>query len=280
MELGDRARAEHFLTHISYYRLRAYWLPFEIRQQPGQDGHAFRPGTTFDDVIALYVFDRELRLLVMDAIERFEVSLRSVMANHLGLAHGPFAHCQSHLFRDPKVWGDTSADLAKEYQRSRETFAEHFRTKYTGLSSPPIWAATELMAFGQLSRWLANLAAPADRQRIAAAYFLDERILVSFTHHLSIVRNHCAHHSRLWNRSLSFKMMLPTKKPKGIASNFNVQAPGKLYNTLTMLVYLLGIISPGATWRQRVVDLLKANPGIRVSDMGFPADWETRPLWQ
>ena len=63
------------MQHISYYRLRAYWLTCETPAAAGD--HAFRPGTRFEDVLALYVFDRQLRLLVMDAIERVEVALRA-----------------------------------------------------------------------------------------------------------------------------------------------------------------------------------------------------------
>jgi abortive infection bacteriophage resistance protein len=67
MAVPDAAKAGHYLRHVSYYRLRAYWLPFE---QPAEtDGdHLFEDGTDFDHVLSLYVFDRHLRLLVMDAI--------------------------------------------------------------------------------------------------------------------------------------------------------------------------------------------------------------------
>ena len=75
MVIDDEASARHYLQHISYYRLRAYWLTYETPAAAGD--HAFRPGTRFEDVLALYVFDRQLRLLVMDAIERVEVALRA-----------------------------------------------------------------------------------------------------------------------------------------------------------------------------------------------------------
>jgi abortive infection bacteriophage resistance protein len=56
------------------------------------------------------------------------------------------------------------------------------------------------MTLGHLSRWLHNLRIPRDRQIVADAYGLDEKVLTSFVHHLTIVRNHCAHHGRVWNR--------------------------------------------------------------------------------
>ncbi len=71
--IEDSAKAEHYLQHINYYRLRSYLIPFEANSTT----HTVRPETSFDSVLELYVFDRELRLLLLDAIERFEVALRT-----------------------------------------------------------------------------------------------------------------------------------------------------------------------------------------------------------
>ena len=105
-------------------------------------------------------------------------------------------------------------------------------------------------------------------------------MLVSFAHHLTIVRNHCAHHGRVWNRKLSLKMQVPGKKPAGLSAQFNPAQDRRLYNTLTMLTYLMSVISPASTWRQRLKALIQATPQIAVADMGFPADWEQRAIWQ
>ena len=73
MVIEDLSRAKRYLSHLNYYRLAAYWLPFEETHSP----HCFKPDTQFNTVLEHYIFDRELRLLVMDAIERIEVSLRT-----------------------------------------------------------------------------------------------------------------------------------------------------------------------------------------------------------
>lgn len=65
--------AEHYLKHLNYYRLSGYWLPFQIDTKE----HLFKPNTNFSDVLNLYIFDREFRLLLLDAIERIEVSVRT-----------------------------------------------------------------------------------------------------------------------------------------------------------------------------------------------------------
>ena len=100
MEIPDVQRAEHYLRHVSYYRLRAYWLPFEV-PAPLDGDHMFRPGTSLEDVIALYVFDRQLRLHVMDAIERIEVSLRAGWALHLAIKYGPHGYLDPDIYEKP-----------------------------------------------------------------------------------------------------------------------------------------------------------------------------------
>ncbi len=171
-------------------------------------------------------------------------------------------------------------DLIKEYSRSKETFAEHYRTKYSHLSSPPIWICSEMMMLGQLSRWLQNLNLPKDRQLIADAYKIDEKILISFLHHLSIVRNHCAHHGRVWNRKFSLKMRLPYK-PVDLQSSLNPKEDRRLYNTLTILAYLFSHCNSNSYWPQRVKELIKNYPQINPVDMGFPQNWEeNRSIWQ
>lgn len=59
-----------------------------------------------------------------------------------------------------------------------------------------------------------------------------------------------------------------------------IQPERKLYNTLTMLGYLLGIVSPDSRWVAHVKQLLAAHPPARPAEMGFPAGWERCPAWQ
>ncbi|MDX8389471.1 MAG: Abi family protein [Mariprofundaceae bacterium] len=88
MDIPDRAETAHYLSHLNYYRLAAYRLPFEQNHST----HQFKPNTSFSQVLDMYVFDRELRRLVMDAVERVEVSLRACFTSHLSGKYGTHAH--------------------------------------------------------------------------------------------------------------------------------------------------------------------------------------------
>lgn len=277
MVIQDRARAARYLTHINYYRLRAYWMPFETATV--NDEHRFKPGTKFEDALTLYVFDRKFRILVLEGIERVEVSFRARFANEVALRYGSHAYLDRNNFKSAEMHQGCITSLQEELSRSRETFIEHYLTKYTEPALPPIWAICEIMSFGQLSKWFQNLKHRKDRKALADIYQINEAVLGSFMHHLTHVRNLVAHHSRLWNRRMTFTMSIP-RRPAEVVGWYNTNAERKIYNTLVMLGYLLTLMSPGTTWPARVRQLLDENSLVNPEFMGFPSNWQELPLWR
>ena len=88
MDIPDAAKAARCLERMGYYRLSGYWYPMR-KSNMATDGTTvveqdFRPGTTFSQVADLYVFDKKLRLLMLDAIERIEIGLKVKIAQILG----------------------------------------------------------------------------------------------------------------------------------------------------------------------------------------------------
>ncbi|MEE4210735.1 MAG: Abi family protein [Parvularcula sp.] len=278
MAVGDEAQARHYLNFISYYRLRAYWLPFEVPAANNGD-HAFRDGTTFEDVLTLYIFDRELRLLVLDAIERVEVALRAQWAHHMAMTYGPHGYLEQGHYSVIRHHAKDVTDLEKEFNRSDDAFAIHYRDKYDSPKLPPVWMAAEVMSFGLLSKFYSNLKTRADRKAIADPFALDEAVVASFAHHISTVRNICAHHGRLWNKRFTVTMTVP-KYPAKLPVAMRDADPRYLHNTLVMLDYLLALIAPGNEWKKRLVALIDGCPLADPSSMGFPADWRTRAVWK
>ena len=278
MTVADRSVALQHLEHISYYRLRAYWLPNEVPAASDGD-HAFRADTRFETIIDLYSFDRKLRLLALDAIERVEVSLRTRWAYVLALRYGPHAYLDAALFRKPTQHAKCLTRLQEELERNHETFVLHYKRKYSAPELPPLWGICELLTFGQLSLWFGNLAESAARVEIARPYEVDEQIISSFAHHLSYVRNVCAHHMRLWNREMTIGMKLPAR-PECLGEAFNPSLPKRLYNTLVMLAYMMDRISPASCWRASLLALLEEHPAVDLAAMGFPGDWRQSAIWE
>lgn len=273
----DRAAAEHALTHISYYRLRAYWYYFEV--DPTNPAHALKPGTTLDHVLALYDFDRRLRLLINDGVERIEVAARGSWAHHLAMAYGPHGYLDPTLYSPSHRYARNMTQLQDEVDRSHDSFIAHYKTTYGNPPLPPVWMAAEVMSFGLLSKWIGTLARKRDRQAIARQMGLSERVLTSFLHHLATVRNICAHHGRLWNRRLTVTTIMPSSPPD-LATAMNASASRQIYTTLTIMLHVMAIIAPASDWRNRLIDLIEGHPTGDFTAMGFPVIWRTHTLWQ
>lgn len=277
MVIANTILAQHCFQHISYYRLSAYWLFFE--HPKGQAGPRFQPGTTHEDVVALYEFDRALRLLVLDAVERIEVAVRGSWAYQLALKNGPHGYLRTGLYSDMGKLNAKKRELTAQVNRSKDTFIIHYKTKYSGPKHPPVWMASELMSFGLLSSLYGLLKDPKDRNAIAAPFGLDEVIFGPAVQNISTVRNICAHHGRLWNQRLKATLKLPKKHPPILANALNRIANDKLYNTLAFVKYLIDGCDPNNTWGQRLIAHMATLAPGRGTDIGFPPDWRDYKLW-
>jgi abortive infection bacteriophage resistance protein len=78
LSIHDEQHAVSYLTNIGYFRLSAYFYP--LLKEPKTD-HKYKDGATFDLALDMYRFDRKLRLLLFNEIEKIEVAIRSAMNN-------------------------------------------------------------------------------------------------------------------------------------------------------------------------------------------------------
>ena len=265
IQVQCRAEAERILGHISFHRLRGYGEPFYAQPE------IFRAGVDFADIIERYNFDQELRNLLMDAFAHIEVSLRTQWAYTLAYVRGGgrLAHQSTALFG--KHHGENLSRLKKEY-------AQHPGAKYGyRFDDCPIWAIAETMSFGNIVRWYSDTLRPA-RRIIAQHYGIAENIFDSLLKHLRVIRNMCAHHEQLWDRTLVSPFRLPNNlgSVKSVRCLFNENAVGKIYNAIIMIAYLMSLINPAAGWHQRLTALLNKYSRIPPERMGFPLDWQRR----
>jgi abortive infection bacteriophage resistance protein len=292
LAIHDEARARHYLGNISYYRLSAYTRPF---YQPEHSEHAFLQNTCFDDVLHLYLFDRELRLLLLDAIERQEVALRAQLSNTLAEHHGPHGYLDATLFDTRYDHGWLIKKLGNDETKAREveSFLAHYRSKYTDApSQPPIWMAVELLTFKEVSTLFANLRQPGDTQRIETHFGWKFPLLKSWFRSLSDLRNICAHHARVWNREFGSRPEMPRKIPANwprIPESITTGAHQhptqtlnprrRLYLQVVVIESLMQVICLESRWAQRLVRLLDRYPEVSRPHMGFPAHWDQECFW-
>lgn len=164
---GDNAA--HHLAHISYYRLAGYWWPMYTA---AKTDHLFKPDSRFSDVIALYNFDRELRLLVFGVIEKIEISLRTMLIYHLSHEAGPWWFADEALFNSKPDLTATLVGIKGEVARSKDAFIiTHKNAHPDDGRLPPAWKTLELASFGTLSKLYGNLKPTVkSKDRIAYEY--------------------------------------------------------------------------------------------------------------
>ncbi len=273
----DEAKAAHHLRFIGYYRLAGYALPLQVNYN--EDGsHRFLDGTTFDDVLDLYVFDRKLRLSVIGVSERIEVAVRAIISQEMS------ERCDPHWFIDPAhfhhafgharfievVKKDICHDPAKA--GSRQTYIQHYYDKYGEPDLPPSWMVFEALSFGTVSMVFKNLLREHQKP-IAKAFGLDGGVLASWIHAISYLRNLAAHHQRLWNRPYTIK----PKVAKLYATDLS--DPTRFYAQAVIIEVLLKVVAHETGWPARLARLFDEHPNVPIRRLGFPADWRDRPLW-
>ena len=303
MRIEDDASALTWLRRVGYYRLSAYWYPFRVFRhvQDAETGSIrtqrtdeFVQDTSFSDAVELYVFDRRLRVLLSDALERIEVSLRVELAYRLGKSD-TFAHLHAGAFhptfRDRRFGGDgeTAFDAwQRRYgglvARSKEDFVKHYHERHG--PDLPIWVAIEVWDFGAVSQLLAMTRVP-DQEAIAKRFGIaDWKAFSSWVRALSYLRNLVAHHSRVWNRNMVSEPKMPSSHPPDWCADFAGQKDllSKPFVYLEIVRHLVEVVCPGSQWPQRVAAHLAAFPAqtsqrkLTVSAMGVPICWERRWL--
>lgn len=305
IEIDDRRKAASILRAVGYYRLTGYLYPFR-RSEPyvDDDGRTrvrvlsgYQERTNLRQAEAIIDFDRRLRMLVMDGVERIEVAVRMRIGYVLG-KRSAFAYedptcfteaftAQSTDIREPApsrhvLW------LQRVNERkasSDEQFVEHFRQKYD--DRMPVWALTEVLELGHLSVLYRGMH-QQDAEEIALAFGVPtKKIMTSWLASLNYVRNVAAHHARLYNRKLQHA---PARPKVGLIPDLDhlrdeESAKGVFgtYNALAVIAHLLPAIDPDTYWAKQLAALLRDFPtshALTVDSIGAPRGWESLDLWR
>lgn len=264
LSIPNEQEATEALERISYYRLLIYFRALQDRTTK-----AFMPGKTFKDALDLYSFDRKLRLLCLDAIERIEVSLRAAINNTICVTQGPHFYLERANFNSSENY----RDFMQRAMRPRYLGVRHYQEKYIEPGLPPFWAVAEGITFGDLSKLYSGLI-PVHQKVIAKNFNgYDYERLASWFKALNYLRNVCAHHNRLWNFGMLVDRPQESKALPELINNH------KFYARAVLLVALLAVVEPGNGWRDRLVKLIDEYPRIPTNEMGFPPNWRMLTFW-
>ena len=301
--LADRNELIKRLRVVNYYRLSGYLHPFRVRDADGAVTNAFLPGTSLEMVWRRYNFDRRLRMILLDAIERIEVAVRTRLVYHFVQMHGPFGYLEERNlpgFKKRPLWkqywrnvkslakfkGLERSDfclwlnkLMNEKNRASDAFVKHFTKTYGDQHEHlPLWMACELMT----CETALQLAYGVDRnivKQVAADFGFPDQQLLSWTKAIFTLRNTCAHHARVWNRVFGVKPSIPGKNKNPKWHSQPGFAPDQAGLMLTVCHFWLGKVSPTTQWKERLFQLFDEYSEIPITEMGLPPNWRTHSLW-
>ena len=243
-----------------------------------KEQHRYKPNTTFDQVMMLYRFDKKLRLLIFNEIEKIEVAVRSTIVNvGCEMTGNPFWMTDGSNFIDARKFRHTTDLIDAELHRSREDFIVHYKQTYSD-AYPPAWILAEVLPFGVMTNILSNIKAARIKKCIARKFGLQIAPFESWLTIVALTRNSCCHHARVWNKQNTIRPMWPHR----MTGNWITLPTDELriYFNLCIIKYFLNIISPQNDMKAKLDALLANHPNIDTTAMGFPRGWENELLWQ
>jgi len=273
--VSDIQKAKHCLENIGYYRLSAYMYP--LLSFP-KEQHIYKKGASFNRVMMLYRFDKKLRLFMFNEIEKIEVAVRSTIVK-VGseMTDNPFWMTDAFYFSNLGKFSKTMELIDNELRKSREDFIVHFKSTYSN-PYPPAWILSEILPFGLITNIYSNIKNKKIKKHIAQTFGLQIDPFESWLTIITLTRNACCHHARVWNKQNTIRATIPNRMIHPWISL--PTDPLRIYFNICIIKYFIDIISPDNDMLAKLRWLFVDFPEIDTNALGFPKGWETEPLWR
>lgn len=264
--IDDENIIKRYLDNISYYHLAVYMKPF----QNGDD--SFRENVKFKDILDLYIFDKKLRFLLLDMLERIEISLKNTLIYEVTKKTSNITWYADE--NNYELLNDGNHNLFNNFlddleNKSKEGYIQHYYKKYSEPPYPPSWMFFESLSFGGCCK-LMSILNLSHQATIAGKYSVQYKTNLKWLRALSFLRNVCAHHSRLWNRNFTYQISGQKTKYHSTLESINKKS---LFAYLVVMEIYLKKFNPTSGWKYRLEDLIGEH-NIDISKMGFPSDWK------
>lgn len=269
--INNKKNAEETVREIGYFRFKGYCVNFYESTDPER----FKKGTKISDVYAAYLFDSHLRTILIQGCQSVEVELKAAMSMEIAQKHGPILSAISFKRdTDFEKFQERFDDARKKGILRKERYVKHYIQKYDG--EFPIWVDVELLTMGNASKLFSLLSDDIKKQIATSLSITSEEpvkaiYLESWVHWLTILRNVCAHNSRLFGRHMPIKAKIARKDQGKIAQN-------TVYTSLFIFFHLL----PKQQFAQLVniidTEVKRFGSFVDISKIGFPADWKAQTL--
>lgn len=174
------------------------------------DSSNYKIGTKFEEMYALYDFDRQLRNIFLEYILKIENSLRSLVSYYFSQSYGNDNYLKLDNF---ETFNNTNATFQKKQKQIKfiqsligninKNIAQNMENKYishymTRYGFVPLWVLVNILSFGDICNFY-KLMKQRDRIKISMEFNINEFDLSSLLNILCKTRNLCAHDERLYN---------------------------------------------------------------------------------
>lgn len=261
LEIEDKNYAKSVLNRVSYYRIvKAHSITLK-------ENGEYIDGTTFENIVDLYLFDMELRHILFSLMKHIEVHLRAVITNYFSLKHGNFRYKDLNNYNKKNFQKSTIKGLEREIKRNKKSpLINNFEKNYEG-GEIPFYAAIEVASFGTISKMYKNMEND-DKKEIAKEFEVDYIYLESQIENLSYVRNICAHYGRLYGSKL-------TKTPKLYREYLR---QGISNNSIFASIINLKMLAEDDYYDKFHTDLLELinkYSSVKLKHLGFIEKWKS-----
>lgn len=244
-------------------------------------------GVTFEEIVALYYFDEELRTLFLKYILHVERHMKSTISYHFCEKYGS----QQSSYLDKTNYTLTKKNISEvkkliySLQKvitlpSRYAYITHHSCKYGNV---PLWVAMNALTFGQVSKLYQYI--PNDIQYKISQKFphVSERELHQFLTVLARCRNVCAHGERLFSfhiRETIPDTLLHNKLCISKKNGQYISGKQDLFAVVIALRYLINN-TEFKQFKSKLTKLInqvsKVCPHLSseqlLREMGFPQNW-------
>ena len=272
LSITDDAKAKDFLLHNNYYRVSGYSLTL-------RKNDVFSKSATFQNIIDIYQFDHELRHIILEYMEIIEVRMKSVYAYEFTKVHGPVGYLDDTHFTN-KAKHKEIMDKANQQKTQRlphEAYLKHFVNDLG--QSIPLWAYVDLLTISDIS-FLYSISEPNIKKEVADTFGLTMRkgpeILGQHMHSMTIIRNLCAHGSRIYNRLFEQKPSLNAKEKALLIVDKNNNIDNAHFYGFVLVMKRLLPADIFSEMKNSIISLTKKYPFVRMDYYGFRSDWEEK----
>jgi abortive infection bacteriophage resistance protein len=219
LQILNDATTQRIIEAENYYKLfNGYKEPFLDSTKPDE---TYLPGTKFEEVYALYLFDRELRNIFIRYILEIENNVKSVLAHEFSRKYGYDNYLKVANFdtsikpgerktKAQKVGeiSDLISNLQHEVARQlskNNSMVSHYMLNYGYI---PLWVLVNTLTIGTISVFYSHLE-QQDQNNIGRFFSLKPDELKTILQVLTLYRNACAHDERLYNLKSMNRNMRP-----------------------------------------------------------------------